>query len=75
VAASWFDFEAGKLMPMQGRVRLCPYYFVSGDGDAARTELCGVLATICPADKKIIHGMEDAIMAPCAVVKNNDDDR
>ena len=29
--------------------------------------LGGVLATICPADKKIIHGMKDAILAPCAV--------
>jgi len=27
----------------------------------------GVLATICPADKKIIHGMKDAVFAPCAV--------
>ena len=27
----------------------------------------GILATICPADKKILHGMKDAIMAPCAV--------
>jgi hypothetical protein len=25
----------------------------------------GVLATICPADKKIIHGMKDAILVPC----------
>jgi hypothetical protein len=25
-----------------------------------------VLATICPADKKIIHGMREAILAPCA---------
>ena len=33
--------------------------------DAARAELGGVLATICPADKKIIHGMTDAIFAPC----------
>jgi hypothetical protein len=30
-------------------------------------QLGGVLATICPADKKIIHGMTDAILAPCAV--------
>lgn len=52
---------------MQSRVRLCPYYFVSGEGDAARANLCGVLATICPADKKIIHGMTDAILAPCAL--------
>jgi len=75
VAANWFDFEANKLTAMIGRVRLCPYYFVSGEGDAARPELCGVLATICPADKKIIHGMEDAIMAPCALVKPSNDDR
>jgi hypothetical protein len=66
VPASWFDFEANELKPMQSRVRLCPYYFVSGEGDAARANLCGVLATICPADKKIIHGMADAILAPCA---------
>jgi len=63
--AQYFDFEDNKLVPMPGRVRLCPYYFVAGDGDAARTELGGVLATICPADKKIIHGMKDAILAPC----------
>lgn len=63
----WFDFEKNELVPMPGRVRLCPYYFVSGDGDAARAELCGVLATVCPADKKIIHGMTEAVFAPGAV--------
>jgi asparagine synthase (glutamine-hydrolysing) len=46
-----------------------PYYFIHGDGDAARSHLGGVLATICPADKKIIHGMKDAILAPCCVNK------
>jgi hypothetical protein len=46
---------------------LCPYYFVSGDGDDARAKLGGVLATICPADKKLIHGMSEAILAPCGV--------
>jgi hypothetical protein len=51
---------------MPGRVRLCPYYFVTGENDAARAQLGGVLATICPADKKIIHGMKDAILAPCS---------
>ena len=66
VSASYFDFETNELKPMQSRVRLCPYYFVSGEGDAARPQLGGVLATICPADKKIIHGMADAIMAPCS---------
>jgi hypothetical protein len=42
-----------------------PLLFVSGDGDSARPTLGGVLATINPADKKIIHGMTDAILAPC----------
>jgi hypothetical protein len=67
VEAQWFDFERNQLVPMKGRVRLCPYYFVAGDGDAARAELGGVLATICPADKKIIHGMKDAVFAPCSI--------
>jgi hypothetical protein len=67
VDANWFDFEKNEVVPMKGRVRLCPYYFVSGDGDTARPQLGGVLATIVPADKKIVHGMSDAILAPCAV--------
>lgn len=67
VDAQWFDFDKNVVVPMKGRTRLCPYYFVSGEGDAARAQLGGVLATICPADKKIIHGMTDAIFAPCAV--------
>ena len=67
IASSWFDFDANAVKPMASRVRLCPYYFVSGEGDAAQAKLGGVLATICPADKKIIHGMADAILAPCAL--------
>ncbi|MDB6025386.1 MAG: hypothetical protein JWM68_1609 [Verrucomicrobiales bacterium] len=67
VDANWFDFEKNQLLPMPSRVRLCPYYFVSGEGDAARAQLSGALATICPADKKIIHGMRDAILAPCSI--------
>ena len=66
VEAQWFDFGKNEVVPMKGRVRLCPYYFVAGEGDAARPQLGGVLATINPADKKIIHGMTDAILAPCA---------
>ncbi len=65
VDSEWFDFSRSEVVPMKGRVRLCPYYFVAGDGDGARAQLGGVLATICPADKKIIHGMKDAIFAPC----------
>ncbi len=67
VDASWFDFAKNEVVPMKGRARLCPYYFVSGEGDAARPALGGVLATIVPADKKIVHGMTDAVLAPCAV--------
>jgi hypothetical protein len=58
-----FNFETNELHSFSGRVRLCPYYFVVGD-DA---KLGGVLATVCPADKKILHGMPDAVMAPCCV--------
>ena len=67
VEAQWFDFAGNQIVPMKGRVRLCPYYFVAGESDAARAELGGVLATICPSDKKIIHGMTEAIFAPCCV--------
>ncbi|MFM9017256.1 MAG: hypothetical protein ACKOLZ_07085 [Verrucomicrobiota bacterium] len=56
--------EDGSLTQADGRVRLCPYFLV--DGDSA--ELSGVLATFCPADKKIIHGMTDAALLPCALV-------
>lgn len=48
---------------MKSRVRLCPYYFVPKGTE--ETRLGGVLATVCPADKKILHGMRDAMMLPC----------
>jgi len=47
-----------------GRLRLCPYYFLV-DGKA---RLSGALATFCPPDKKIIHGMTDAALLPCRIV-------
>jgi len=53
----------GEIVEMDGRVRLCPYYFVVGD----ETKLGGVLATVAPADKRLIHGMSDAIMTSCRV--------
>jgi hypothetical protein len=67
VEVHWFDFDKNEVVPMKGRVRLCPYYFVSGEADSARPQLGGVLATIVPADKKIVHGMTDAILAPCSI--------
>ncbi len=63
VTATYFDEDTGTLREMPGRARLCPYYFVIGD----RVELGGILATVCPLDKKLIHGMKDAVMMPCAV--------
>lgn len=51
---------------VDGRLRLCPYYFVVG-GEAV---LSGALATFCPPDKKIIHGMQDAALLPSRVVAN-----
>jgi hypothetical protein len=51
-----------RLVP--SRVRLCPYYFVSGRAETEEVRLGGVLATVCPADKKLLHGMRDAMMLP-----------
>lgn len=65
--AQWFDFEQGRVISFEGRVRLCPYYFVTGEREQARAHLGGVLATICPLDKKIVHGMNEAVEVPAAV--------
>lgn len=59
----YLDEDRQTIVRLSGRARLSPYYFVSDD----TVELTGILATICPADKKILHGMKDAIMAPCAL--------
>jgi hypothetical protein len=58
----YFDRTTGEVRIMRGRVRLCPYYFVT-EGHAT---LGGALATIVPADKKLVHGMSDAILVPAA---------
>jgi hypothetical protein len=60
--------EDGSIYAMEGRVRLCPYYFVNEKEQSA--ELNGILATFCPADKKIIHGMKDAALMPCVESKS-----
>jgi hypothetical protein len=54
--------DNGELGGMKGRLRLSPYYFATGAG----VNLCGALATFCPADKKVIHGMRDGALLPCA---------
>ena len=59
----FFASDSGSIETMKGRVRLSPYYFVIN----GKAELRGALATIVPADKKILHGMKDAVLAPTAV--------
>ena len=54
---------SGEIETMRGRVRLCPYYFLDG----GKANLRGVLATVCPADKKLLHGMKDAVIIPARV--------
>jgi hypothetical protein len=65
VTHPWLNEETGEMETMEGRVRLCPYYFV--DASNGSVNLGGVLATICPSDKKILHGMRDAILVPCRI--------
>lgn len=62
----YLDEGTNRLTHMSGRARLSPYYFVTGE----KVELAGILATVCPADKKILHGMKDAIMVPCASIND-----
>jgi len=64
VEQPYFDPASGQPQTLPGRARLCPYYFVL-DGKAS---LRGALATVVPADKKILHGMKDAVLAPTCVV-------
>jgi len=60
----YFDRERDEVRTYDGRARLCPYYFVTGDDEVV---LGGILATIAPADKRLIHGMTDAVMTSCKV--------
>ncbi|GAC1659319.1 MAG: hypothetical protein NVS4B13_03770 [Candidatus Elarobacter sp.] len=61
VRVPFLSTSSGEIKEMDGRVRLCPYYFVVDN----ETRLGGILATVAPADKRLIHGMSDAIMASC----------
>ena len=63
VRQHYFDRKSDEVRTYDGRVRLCPYYFVAGD----EVKLGGILATVAPADKRLIHGMTDAVMSPCIV--------
>lgn len=61
VRQPYWNPVSGQLEEMEGRVRLCPYFFRHG---GFGPKLGGVLATIVPADKKLIHGMKDGILCP-----------
>ncbi|MDE2483021.1 MAG: hypothetical protein KGN02_12630 [bacterium] len=63
----YLDRTEGEIRMFDGRVRLCPYYFVTGESSVT---LGGVLATIAPADKRLIHGMSDAVMTSSFVKEN-----
>ncbi len=63
VSASYYDFSTDQIRSMRGRALLRPYYYTGGE----EAQLAGIQAILCPADKKILHGMTDAILVPCAV--------
>ena len=62
--ARYYDFYDDEIRHMHGRVLLRPYYYVIGGEE---TKLAGIQALVCPADKKVLHGMVDAVLVPCAV--------
>ncbi|MBI4890935.1 MAG: hypothetical protein HY821_09950 [Acidobacteria bacterium] len=59
----FYDTAAGAMRTIPCRARLSPY-FLATDEDI---RLTAVMATLCPLDKKKIHGMPEAIIVPCAV--------
>ena len=63
----YLDRKADEIKIFDGRARLCPYYFVTSE---TTVQLGGILATVAPADKRLIHGMVDAVMAPSFVKEN-----
>jgi hypothetical protein len=59
IRQTYFDRATEEVKTFDGRVRLCPYYFVTGEDTV---QMGGILATVAPADKRLIHGMTDAVM-------------
>ena len=63
---SYWDEVTEKSLSVDVRARICPYYFLSDENSSnCKAELGGVMATLVPSDKKIIHGMSEAIIVPC----------
>ncbi len=65
---SYYDFGEDAMASMNGRTLLRPYYYVH----AGTPRLAGMQAVVCPPDKKVLHGMADAILAPCAIAEEQD---
>jgi len=63
VRTRYRDSYTDSIIDMEARVRLTPYYFLV---DGCSVRLAGILATLCPHDKKKIHGMSEAVLVPCA---------
>ena len=63
----YYNFDKEQIVPMRGRVMLRPYYYIIDD----KPQLCGIQALVFPADKKILHGMVDSAIMPCAVSAEN----
>ena len=61
--ARYYDFDSDDIRTMHGRALLRPYYYTGGN----QVQLAGIQAVVCPPDKKLIHGMADAIIIPCAL--------
>ena len=59
---SYYDYEREEIQSFRGRPRLQPYYFVVDDEPI----LAGIQVTVCPPDKKLLHGMVDAVVVPAA---------
>ena len=53
--------DGDEISKESGRVRLSPYFFSFNK----KAKWSGTLATFCPSDKKIIHGMKDGSLLPC----------
>lgn len=58
----YFDPVTQQPVAAEGRTRLCPYYVVVDNVP----QLSGILATTCPKNKKVIHGMRDGVMRPAS---------
>ena len=63
VRMQYYDFDAGDMQEM-GVPSTAPSILILSPAILLR--LGGMQAAVCPADKKILHGMVDSIIVPCA---------